>query len=566
MLRLVTKQILSQTSKRTFQFQNKAPSLCFNQQRIISSRRTIFTNPNMSEEYDLVVIGGGSGGSAMARRSAEYGAKVCVIEQGATRDANGMRTGAGVGGTCVNVGCVPKKLMFMAAQQRESMVGPVSVAKGYGFDVPESAGKFDWEGVKAKRDAYVTMLNGMYLKNWGKAGIETHTGIASFEDANTVKVTSPEGVKTLKAKKVLIACGGKPSTLPIPGAEHTISSDGFFDLEHQPKKCAVIGAGYIAVEMAGILHGVGTETHLYFRGETVMRRGFDPFIVKSLMHSLEHHGPHLHKNSTPEKIEKHEDGTMTLTTADGKSESGFDCILVATGRTPVTDLLNLEKAGVKTDKGGRIEVDAYENTNVENVFAIGDATTTGYELTPVAIAAGRRLGDRLYNNEPRARIDYKTIATVVFSHPVIGMIGLSEPQAIEEFGAENIVVKEAKFSSMIYAFNDADNKVETCFKVVLQGKDEVVVGLHCIGPLSDELMQGFAIAVRMGATRADFEASVAIHPTIGEEFVTFGGWGQKKTAEGTKIPLLPPYITKTEPSKAEIEAQIAVLQLKLSKM
>eukprot|EP00040_Diaphanoeca_grandis_P039353 m.258836 g.258836 ORF g.258836 m.258836 type:complete len:544 (+) comp37167_c0_seq1:125-1756(+) len=517
-------------------------------------------------EYDLVVIGGGSGGSAAARRSAEYGAKVILIEQGATRDANGVRTGAGVGGTCVNVGCVPKKLMFMAAQQRESMVGPLALAKGFGFDVPESAGKFDWAATKTKRDAYVKMLNANYGKNWAKAGIETLTGVASFVDAGTVKVTSEDGsTQLVKGKKVLIACGGKPSTLPIPGGEHAITSDGFFDLEEQPKKVAVIGAGYIAVEMAGILHGLGSETHLFFRGDTVMRRGFDPYIVSSLMHSLEEHGPVLHKLSTPSKIEKLADGTMTLSTDSG-DYAGFDCILVATGRTPVTDVLNLSNAGVKTDARGYISVDAHENTNVENVFAIGDATTSGYELTPVAIAAGRRLGDRVFKGEERARIDYATIATVVFSHPPIGMIGLTEPQAIEEFGADNVQVKEAKFKSMIFAFSEPEGKVETCLKVVLAGPTELVVGLHCIGPLSDEMMQGFAVAVRMGATRADFEASVAIHPTIGEEFVTFGGWGQKKDAEGAKTVLLPPYITKTESTKEEIEAQIKQLQAKLASM
>ena len=199
-------------------------------------------------------------------------------------------------------------------------------------------------------------------------------------------------------------------------------------------------------------------------------------------------------------------------------------------------------AGVKTSKSGFIEVDKYENTSTPGVFAIGDVTTTGYELTPVAIAAGRRLADRLFGGEPRARIEYGTIATVVFSHPPIGCIGLTEPQAKEEFGDAAISTKKARFSSMGYAFNDAEGKVKTALKLVLKGPEETVVGLHCIGPCSDEMMQGFAIAVRMGATRADFEASVAIHPTIAEEMVTFGGWGQRPDGRGGKQPMLPPYL------------------------
>merc|ERR1712113_305453 len=237
-------------------------------------------------------------------------------------------------------------------------------------------------------------------------------------------------------------------------------------------------------------------------------------------------------------------GKLTYTTKeDGgiREYADFDCVLVAIGRKPVTEFLHLDKAGVKTDRRGLIEVDKFENTNVRGIYAIGDATTSGFELTPVAIATGRRLADRLFGGEPQARIAYEQIATVVFSHPPIGTIGLTEPQAKDEFGEENIQVKTARFSSMIYWANDQDHKVETGLKLVLQGIQERVVGLHCIGPTSDEMMQGFAVAVRMGATRADFEASVAIHPTIGEELVTFAGWGQEKVGNDVR-PQLPPYL------------------------
>jgi len=448
----------------------------------------------------------------------------------------------------VNVGCVPKKVMFMAAQWREGMVGEIATAKGMGYNIPESVGKLDWSALKKNRDAYVSGLNKTFGSHWSKDGIATHMGLSEFVDKNTIKINLMEGgEKTVTAPNIVIAVGGEPALPDIPGSEHAISSDGFFDLETQPKKVAVIGAGYIAVEMAGILHGLGSEAHLFFRGDTVMRRGFDPFIVSMLMEELTAHGPHLHGNTTPAKLVKEADGTITYTTKDSKSgaeveHKGFDCVLMAIGRRPVTDLLKLDNAGVKLDAKGLIPVDKQENTNVEGIFAIGDCNDKGFELTPVAVAAGRRLGDRLFGGEPKARIEYATIATVVFSHPPIGTIGFTEPAAREEFGDANIVVKESKFAAMTYAFNDQDKRVKTGLKLVLLLPTEKIVGLHCIGPASDEMMQGFAVAIRMGATRADFEASVAIHPSIAEEFVTFGGWGQVKAADGSMKPQLPPYI------------------------
>jgi len=347
--------------------------------------------------------------------------------------------------------------------------------------------------------------------------------------------------RVLKAKHVMIACGGEPTLPDIPGVEHAINSDGFFDLKEQPKKVAVIGAGYIAVEMAGILHGLGSDSHLFFRGETVLRRGFDPYIVETLMAEMEAHGPTMHKLSTPKEIIKQADGSMTLVTADGQQHHGFDCVLSAIGRKPVTDILNLSAAGVETTDRGFIKVDKFENTSTAGVYAIGDATTTGYELTPVAIAAGRRLGDRLFGGEPNARIMYDEIATVVFSHPPIGTIGLTEPAAIEEYGAENVKVRQARFPSMLYAFNEPEGKVKTALKLVLTLPEERVVGLHMLGPFSDEMLQGFSVAIKMGATRHDFESAVAIHPTVSEEMVTFGGWGQEKVGDKLR-PQLPPYL------------------------
>ncbi|CAK9052709.1 Glutathione reductase (GR) (GRase) [Durusdinium trenchii] len=438
--------------------------------------------------------------------------------------------------------------MFMAAAHREMMIGEAATAKGYGFTVPEGAGKIDWKGLKERRDKYVAKLNTNYTAGWKKEGVEVIEGFASFTDAQTVSVQCNDGTtRVLKGQHILVACGGLPSEPDIPGVEHAINSDGFFELEEQPKKVAVVGAGYIAVEMAGILHALGSETHLFFRGDTVLRRGFDPFIVQTLMEAMEHHGPVLHRTSTPARISKQDDGRLTYVATEGPMGEeailkDFDCILLAIGRKPVSDRLGLQNTGVELNKSGHIVVDAFENTNVPGIYAIGDVTSTGYELTPVAIAAGRRLADRLFLKEGRARIAYELIATVVFSHPPIGCIGLTEPQAKAEFGEENIKVKQSRFASMLYAFNDDDKKVKTALKLVLKLPEERIVGLHCIGPSSDEMMQGFAVAVRMGATRADFEASVAIHPTIAEEFVTFGGWGQQQ--QGDKVSaLLPPYLS-----------------------
>lgn len=464
----------------------------------------------------------------------------------------------------MNVGCVPKKLMFMAASQRESMHGPAAISKGFGFEVPEEACKFDWVGMKSRRDAYVSRLNGNYLRNWGKAGIEVLEGTAAFADKSTVSVAMNDGsTKMLTAPHIVVACGGEPTKFAFEGAEHAINSDGFFDIETQPTKMAVVGGGYIAVEMAGIMHALGTETHLFFRGDTVLRRGFDPYIVNILMGELEKHGPHLRPKCVIEKITKEANNTLTITTTCGTVESGYDQVLLAIGRKPVTDLINTAAAGIELDKSGHIVVDKYQNTNVPGIYALGDCANNGFELTPVAIAAGRRLSDRLFGGEPEARIEYANIASVVFSHPVIGTIGLTEQQAREEFGDDNIRVKEATFPSMFYAMNsDADSKVKTGLKLVLMGPKETVVGLHCIGPFSDEMMQGFAVAVRMGATRADFEATVAIHPTIGEEFVTFGGWGQDQEGK----PMLPPYLRQSNTEVAALQSEVAALKAELAEV
>lgn len=521
--------------------------------------------------FDLLVIGGGSGGSACARRAAGYGAKVCLVERGPTRDANGVRTGGGPGGTCVNVGCVPKKVMFEVSRQREGLVGGFATAQAYSLSTPAGTGDFDWAGHKKERDAYVARLNKKYTGNWAKEGIELVEGVASFVNQSTVSVQLADGSqREISAHKILIACGGVPALPEIPGAELAITSDGFFDLEQRPQKVAVVGAGYIAVELAGIFHGLGSETHLLFRGESVLRHGFDSFVTGHLMKLMERDGPCLHPQSTPTRLFRAADGTITLVASGPNGHesevTGLHCVLMATGRKPYTAPLELEKAGVATDaRSGRIIVDDNEQTSVPNVFAIGDATTSPFDLTPVAIAAGRRLADRLYGNEPDARLEYHDVATVIFSHPPIGTIGLTEMQAVERYGRDAIRVKSTEFAGEHMALLRKEKKVTTAFKLVLCGAEEKVVGLHCIGQRCDEMMQGFAVAMKMGATRADFEAAVAIHPTEAEEFVTFGGWGQMPRPHGQPAaplkPMLPPSVTKARTAAAKARQGRAQLAL-----
>jgi glutathione reductase (NADPH) len=488
-------------------------------------------------QFDAIVIGGGSGGSGFARRAGGYGKKVAIIERGVARDEQGNRLGAGYGGTCVNVGCVPKKIMFMAASHKEMFDGPAATLKGFGF---QNSGEltFNWADIKVKRDAYVKRLNGVYSKNWSNGGATVFDGVASFVSPTEVKVVKSDGSGEviLKSDTVVVAAGGFPSNPNYKGLENTITSDGFFELESQPKKAAVVGAGYIAVELAGIFQALGTDTSLFFRGETVMRRGFDPFIVETLMEALQEHGPTLIKKSDIVEVRKEADDTKTIIMKDGKEYPGFDCVLLAIGRTPATAGMNLEAVGVELDKIGQIKVDKFENTNVPGIYALGDITTTGYALTPVAIAAGRRLADRLYGGQPKARIAYECIPTVVFSHPVIGTVGLTEPDAIEQYGADQVKTFKSKFASMLFAFNDDHGKVKTGLKLVCVGEEEKVVGMHIIGPQSDEILQGFGVAIRMGARKRDFEASMAIHPTIAEEIVTLAPWGQRDNA-----PVLAPY-------------------------
>lgn len=446
------------------------------------------------KEYDYIAIGGGSGGIASINRAASYGQKCAIIEA------------KYLGGTCVNVGCVPKKVMWYGAQIAEAIN---LYAPDYGFDV--TVNRFDFAKLRESREAYIDRIHQSYERVLGNNKVDVIRGFAKFVDANTVEVNG----ELIKAKHILIATGGRPSHPNIEGAEYGIDSDGVFALTELPKRVAVVGAGYIAVELAGVLHNLGVETHLFVRKHAPLRN-FDPLIVDTLVEVINNEGPTLHTQAIPQKVVKNADGSLTLFLEDGRSQT-VDCLVWAIGRVPMTDKLNLEAAGVKTNSKGFIEVDKYQNTNVKGIYAVGD-NTGAVELTPVAVAAGRRLSERLFNNKPTEHLDYNLIPTVVFSHPPIGTVGLTEPQAIEQYGAEHVKVYKSTFTSMYTAVTQ--HRQPCRMKLVCVGGDEKIVGLHGIGFGVDEMIQGFAVAIKMGATKKDFDNTVAIHPTGSEEFVT----------------------------------------------
>ncbi|KAE9552584.1 hypothetical protein FO519_004201 [Halicephalobus sp. NKZ332] len=437
------------------------------------------------KEFDYLVIGGGSGGIASARRAREFNASVGLIEN------------QRLGGTCVNVGCVPKKVMYNCALHSEFIRDHAA----YGFDV--TLNKFDFTKIKNSRDAYVRRLNGIYESNLKNSNVELIRGTAKFVEDGSVEVNGTR----YKGKHTLIAIGGKP-TIPndVPGAQYGIDSDGFFDLEDLPKKTVVVGAGYIAVEIAGVLAELGSETHLLIRYDQILRT-FDHTISEAATEAVK-------------QVEKNADGTLKITTQEGEVIDNVNTLIWAVGRTPLTEGFGLEEIGVKTDKNGHIIVDEYQNTNKSGIYSLGDVCGK-FLLTPVAIAAGRRLAHRLFNGETENRLIYENIATVVFSHPPVGTVGLTEKEAIAKYGKEAITLYKSKFNPMYFAVSDY--KEPCVMKLVCAGKEEKVVGIHMTGQGVDEMLQGFAVAVQMGATKKEFDETVAIHPTGAEELVTMRG-------------------------------------------
>lgn len=454
----------------------------------------------MTKHYDYLAIGGGSGGIASINRAASYGKKCAIIEA------------KHLGGTCVNVGCVPKKVMFYGAQIAEAIN---HYAPDYGFDV--TVNRFDYRKLVESRQAYIGRIHTSYNNVLAKNNVDVIRGFAKFVNKNTVEVALADGgVEQITADHILIATGGRPSRPAIKGAEYGIDSDGVFALNAVPKRVAVVGAGYIAVELAGVLNSLGAETHLFVRQHAPLRN-FDPLIVETLLEVMNQDGIQLHTHAIPKEVVKNADGLLTLKLENG-TEQTVDCLVWAIGREPATDVINLEATGVATNERGFVKVDKFQNTNIEGIYAVGDIIEGGIELTPVAVAAGRRLSERLFNNKPNEHLDYNLVPTVVFSHPPIGTIGLTEPQAVEQYGAENVKVYKSSFTPMYSAVTQ--HRQPCRMKLVCVGKEEKIVGLHGIGFGVDEMIQGFAVAIKMGATKADFDNTVAIHPTGSEEFVT----------------------------------------------
>jgi len=448
----------------------------------------------MTRHYDYLAIGGGSGGIASINRAAMYGQKCALIEA------------KELGGTCVNVGCVPKKVMWHAAQIAEAIhnYGP-----DYGFDT--TVNQFNWQTLVKNRSAYIDRIHTSYETVLGKNNGDVIKGFARFVDAHTVEVNGEK----ITADHILIATGGRPVHPAIPGAEYGLDSDGFFELDAMPKRTAIVGAGYIAVEIAGVLNALGSETHLFVRKEGPLRQ-FDPLLSETLVEVMNAEGPTLHTYSVPKAVVKNQDGSLTLQLENGEEQT-VDCLIWAIGREPATDNLNLAVTGVALNEKGYIQVDQFQNTSVPGIYAVGD-NTGAVELTPVAVAAGRRLSERLFNGKPNEHLDYSNIPTVVFSHPPIGTVGMTEPEARAHYGDDEVKVYKSAFTAMYTAVTQ--HRQPCRMKLVCVGKEEKIVGIHGIGFGMDEILQGFAVALKMGATKKDFDNTVAIHPTAAEEFVT----------------------------------------------
>jgi glutathione reductase (NADPH) len=448
----------------------------------------------MSRHFDLLTIGAGSGGVAISNRAAQYGAKCALIERGR------------LGGTCVNVGCVPKKVMWNAAQLAHALAD----APDYGFVLGPH--ELRWEELKRNRDRHVLDLNGRYADGLAASGVELIRGSARFIGPQAVEINGEQ----IGADHVVIATGGHPIVPDIPGAELGITSDGFFELAQRPDKVAIVGAGYIAAELSGVLHALGTEVTVVLRREQLLM-SFDPLLRETLMEHMREEGIEFLVNTQIDGLERGTHGSLTLRCDSGTLLGGFDTVIWAIGRASNTADLNLAAAGLTADELGNLPTDAYQQTERPGVYAIGDVDGMA-GLTPVAIAAGRRLADRLFGGMAGRHLAYDNIPTVLFSHPPIGTVGLTEPEATELFGAGAVRIYQARFTPMYHAFTT--RKIKTAIKLVVTGPDERVVGCHVIGPGADEMLQGFAVAVRMGATKRDFDDTVAIHPTVAEEVVT----------------------------------------------
>lgn len=440
-------------------------------------------------DYELFVIGAGSGGVRAARMSASYGARVGIAED------------RYLGGTCVNVGCVPKKLFVYASHVSEE----IHNARGFGWEFDHTT--FDWSTLIKNKNTEIQRLNGVYKNLLDNTGVETIYGRATIVDEHTVAI---EG-KQFTAERILVATGGWPMVPDIPGKEHVISSNEAFFLESLPEKIIIVGGGYIAVEFAGIFNGLGVDTTLLYRGPLFLR-GFDHDIRITLAEEMQKKGINIKFKTNINSIEKTED-QLIATLEDGtRLEAGQ--IMYATGRKPMTNDLGLEKVGIKLDEKNAIKVNKDYQTNVPSIYAIGDVTDR-VNLTPVALAEGMVLAKRFFGNEDKS-VDYSDIPTCVFSQPNLGTVGLTEEQAREKY--KDIDIYKSKFTPMKYSLSDNDEK--TLMKMIVDKTTDRVIGVHMLGPDAGEIIQGIGIAMKAGARKADFDSTIGIHPTAAEEFVT----------------------------------------------
>jgi glutathione reductase (NADPH) len=444
------------------------------------------------KNFDLLVIGGGSGGLAVAKAAASHGKNVALVE---SRE---------LGGTCVNNGCVPKKVMWYAA----NIAHAVRDAAGFGIQAGEPTTR--WGDLVAARDNYIGNINRAWMSTLAKSGIEYLRGHARFVDPRTVAIDGA----LVRAERFVISTGGRPIVPKVPGANLGITSDEFFELKAQPRKAAVIGGGYIGVELSGLLKSLGTHVTLCTLEDRVLE-AFDPAVSEAVEEHLVGQGVRVYKQFQVSSLRADKGGVSVLGSTKQRLE-GFDTVIWAVGRRPNTENLHLEAAGVRQSRGGVIAVDEYLQTNVSGIYAIGDVTGNT-ALTPVAIAAGRRLAENLYaGNSPRP-MEYQTVPSVVFAHPPVGTVGLTEPEACRKFPGE-VIVYETRFTPMRYALSHA--RTATTMKLVCAGPDRNVVGVHIVGDGADEILQGFAVAVRMGIRKSDLDDTIAIHPTSAEELVT----------------------------------------------
>ncbi len=445
----------------------------------------------MAYDFDLYVIGAGSGGVRAARFAAGFGAKVAVAES------------RYLGGTCVNVGCVPKKLLVYGAHFAEDF----EQASGFGWSLGEA--NFDWATLIANKDREINRLNGIYRNLLVNSGVTLHESHAKIVGPHEVEVNG----ERFTANNILIATGGWPQIPQIPGHEHAIGSNEAFFLKELPKRVLVVGGGYIAVEFAGIFHGLGANTTLLYRGDLFLR-GFDGSVRKHLQEELTKRGLDLQFNADIARIDKQADGSLKATLKDGR-ELEADCIFYATGRRPMLDNLGLENTDVQLTDKGFIKVDDQYQTTEPSILALGDVIGR-VQLTPVALAEGMAVARRLFKPEQYRPVDYKMIPTAVFSLPNIGTVGLTEEEARE--AGHDVVVFESRFRPMKLTLTECQEK--TLMKLVVDGKTDKVLGCHMVGPDAGEIVQGLAIALKAGATKRDFDDTIGVHPTAAEEFVT----------------------------------------------